>query len=611
VLTSKLTDKDTIVLADFTNTTGDPVFDGALKQALSIQLLQSPFLSILPDQRIHEIVKEMGRPVDDPISKDVCREICQRASVKAMLAGSIAKLGSEYLIGLEAMNCQTGDLLASAQVQADSKEAVLKALGQASSDLREKLGESLSSVRKYDTPVQEATTSSLEALKSFTLAEENQNQGKQLESVPQYQRAIELDPNFARAYSGLAAVYANYGESDRAMEYLQKAYELRERVNERERFEISATYLWGGTGDLDKEIETEEAWARAYPRDGEPLNNLSVDYATELGQYEKAIEAGNESIRRNPHEAGAHSAVAQAYLALNRVDEAKATIEAGLVSNPENVSIHWQRYAVASLQGDELLMQREFDWSTRRPAEDFFFMWAAALAALQHGELGKARDLESRYLASTGAAKLKETKAQAYACSAASEAEIGNFVRARELAAKSEALAVTRTNGPCLVLAMSLTGDSAHVQKISAELGRRYPSDTLIQSVYLPIGRAILDANPASTAKSVEALQPAMRFEMGSQMSFVPIYVRGLLLLRSRQGYEAVAAFQKIVDHRGVSPLALEYSLAYVGLARACSIAGDTAKARTAYQDFFALWKDADPDIPILKQAKTEYAKLQ
>ncbi len=605
-----LTEKDTIVLADFINTTGDAVFDGALKQALTIQLLQSPFLNILPQERVHDILRQMGRPIDDPVSKTVGREICQRASVKAMLAGSIAKLGSEYLIGLEAVNCQTGDLLASEQVQAESKEAVLKALGKATLNLRQKLGESMSSVQKYDTPVEEATTSSLEALKSFTLAQVNAEQGKQLEAIPQYLRAIELDPNFASAYSGLAAVYGNLGESDRAMKYQQRAYDLRERVSERERFALTSNYHWVVTGDLDKETETEEAWGRAYPRNGTPLNNLSVDYARFFGQYEKAIEAGNEAIRRNPHETGTYAAMAIAYLALKRVDEAQAVLEAGLASNPDNGASHFGRYVVGFVQGDEALMRREFEWGANRPAGDNFILIGAAQEAVMHGKLQKGMDLASRYLAASEAAKLKEVTAQEFACFAVNEAEIGNTARARELAAKSEALATTRSNGPCLVLALSLAGDTIHAQKLITELARRYPADTLLQSAYLPMGRAILEASAASSAKGIEALRPATRFELGSDFAFEPIYVRGLVYLRARQGQEAAAEFQKIIEHRGVSPLALEYVLAYVGLGRAYVLNRDTTKARAAYQDFFALWKDADPDIPVLKEAKAEYAKL-
>jgi len=607
----KLTERDTILVADFMNTTGDTVFDGALKQALTVQLLQSPFLNILPEQRVRDTLKLMGRPTDDLVNKSVGREICQRASVKAMLAGSIAKLGNQYVIGLDALNCQSGDLLASEQVQAESKEAVLKALGNAASSMREKLGESLSSLRKYDTPVDEATTSSLEALKSFTQGQANSNQGKQLEAVPQYQHAIELDPNFAGAFVGLASVYGNLGESERAIEYQQKAYDLRERVSERERFAITSTYHWVVTGDLDKEMETEASWAQTYPRDTEPLNNLTVDYAIYFGQFEKAIEIGKEAIRLNPHQTGVYGAMARSYLALKRVDEARDILERGLASNPENPSIHDPLYVVAMVQGDEALIKREFDWGANQPAGANFVLFLAAQAALQRGQLHNARDLTSQFLVASQAAKLKELSAQALACQAVGEAEVGNFARAREQAAKSEALAVTRTNGPCLVLALSLAGDSSRAQKLIDELGRRYPSDTLLQSVYLPMARAILEERPASSTQSIETLRPAARFELGGDLGFQLIYVRGLVYLHARQGQEAVAEFKKIIEHHGLGPIAPEYALAHLDLGRAYALSGESVNARKAYQDFLALWKDADPDIPILKQAKAEYAKLK
>jgi serine/threonine protein kinase/tetratricopeptide (TPR) repeat protein len=606
----KLTDKDTIVLADFANTTGDPVFDGALKQALSIQLLQSPFLSILPDQRVQEILKQMGRSSGDPISKSVAREICQRASVEAMLAGSIARLGNEYLIGLEAVNCQTGELLVSEQAQAENKETVLKGLGSAATALRKKLGESLSSVQKYDMPVEEGTTSSLEALKMLSLADQNQNSGRQLEAIPQYQRAIELDPNFAWAYTGLAAVYANLGETDRAMDYVKKAYELRERVSESERFRIEDTYNWIVTGDWDKENEIDEAWSRAFPRNGSPLNNLSANYSQYYGEFERAVETGNEAIRLSPHQMGAHLSVGTAYLALKRVDEARATLESGLASNPDNTAIHFGLYSVGVLQGDEALKKREFDWGANKPAGDNFVLFIAAQEAAQRGRLQVSRALQTRYFDSTKAAKMKEVTAQGIACFAVDEAEFGNLARAHEMAAKSEALALTRSNGGCLMMALGLAGENSRLQKLVADFGRRYPADTLMQSAFLPMGRAFLDTGP-NPAKSLDDLHPAARFDLGPNLNFWPLYVRGLMYLRARQGKEAAAEFTKIIDNRGVNPVAVEYALAHLGLARAYVLLNDSDKARIAYQDFFALWKDADPDIPILIQAKSEYAKLQ
>ena len=585
--------------------------DDTLKHALTIQLIQSPFLNILPDDRVRNTLKLMGRPTDEPISRSVAREICQRASLKAMLAGSISRLGNQYIVGVDALNCQSGDLIASEQSQAENKEAVLKVVGNAASNIRQKLGESLSSIQKYDTPVEEATTSSLEALKSFTLAEANARSGKQLESIPQYQRAIELDPNFARAYTELATIYGNLGENVHAIEYQKKAYDLRTRVSERERFGILTNYHWIVTGDLDKEIEAEESWAQAYPREPGPLNNLAVNYARLLGQFDKSIELGNRALQLNPHEVGTSAAMAMSYLALNRVDEARSTIESDFANNPDNPITHAILYEIALLQVDDALARREFDWGVRKQAGDNLVLLFAASSAFQRGQFQTGRNLSSQFLSTVQAAKLTEVAAQTLSCLAVPEAEAGNFVLARQMASKSKSLGLTRINGTCLALVLSMTGDSAPARSVMEELNHRYAADTLIQSVYLPMAKALLDSSPGNSAKSVDDLQPATRFELGSDQSFEPIYVRGMVYLRAQQPQQAVAQFQKIVDHRGVSPFALEYALAHLGLARAHALQNDTEKARTAYQDFFALWKDADPDIPILKQAKAEYAKLQ
>jgi serine/threonine protein kinase/tetratricopeptide (TPR) repeat protein len=608
---AKLTDKDTIVLADFSNTTGDPVFDGALKQALTVQLLQSPFLNTLPEERVRQTLKLMGRPPDEPVGRSVAREVCQRNSLKAMLAGSISKLGDQYVIGLDALNCQNGELIASEQLQAESKEAVLKVLGHVASSMRQKLGESLSSVEKYDTPVKEASTSSLEALKSFSQATATADRGEQFQSIQQFQHAIDLDPNFAAAYVGLGAVYGNLSENELAESFVQKAYDLRSRVTERERFEIVATYHWIVTGDLDKEIETEEAWSRTYPRDPIPLNNLAVDYSRTLGQFEKAIEFGNATLRLNPHNVGAGTAIGLAYLALKRVDEARSMLEADIAKNPENVSPRVVLYQAAILQDDQALARREFEWGIRKQAGDNVILLYAAADAFQHGQFQKGRGLVSQHLSTTQAAKLGEISAQTLSCFALTEAEAGNFAVAKQMVAKSKALLLTRSNGPCVAVSSALAGDAAGARVVVDEMNRRYPSDTVMQSVYLPLAKAILDSTPKSSAKAIDGLRAASRFEFGSDFNFLPIYIRGLVYLRSHQGQEAAAEFQRILDHRGVSPLAPEYGLAYLGLARAFAASGDTARARSAYQDFFALWKDADRDVPILIEAKSEFAKLQ
>jgi eukaryotic-like serine/threonine-protein kinase len=607
----RLTEKDTIVLSDFNNTTGDAVFDGALRQALTVQLMQSPFLNILPDQREQEILRQMGRPPEEPVSKSAAREVCQRANAQAVLAGSIARLGDQYLVGLEATNCNTGDWLASQQVQAENKDAVLKSLGQAASGMREKLGESLATIKKFDAPVEEATTSSLEALKAYTIADQDTNRGEQTHSIPFFKHALELDPNFAMAYSGLAGVYANLSQSEQAMEYQKKAYELRDRASEEERLNIVVNYHWIVTGNLDKEMEAEELGRQTYPRFGGWLNNLTVDNAGLLGHFEKAIELGNEEIRLDPHQTGVHSSLALAYMALNRVDEAKSVLEAGLAQNPDNPNIHAGLYLAALREGDQAVMQRELQWGASQHAVDNGPRVFATLAAAQAGHRKQAVEAFEQISEATHGDGLHESAAQMLSQEALLEAEIGNQARAKEIATRSLALSRSRSNGPILLIALSLAEDTSRAQKLLTDLKGRYPEDTLIQSAYIPMAAALIQSSSTKSGSSIEILRSVVRFEMGPFLSFLPIYVRGIVHLRAHEGREAATEFQRILSHRGVWYIAPEYALAHVGLARALAAQGDFPGSRHAYQDFFVLWKDADPDIPILKEAKAEYAKLQ
>ena len=605
-----LTEKDTIVLSDFTNTTGDAVFDGALRQALTVQLMQSPFLNILPDQREHDLLRQMGRSPDEPVSKSVAQEVCQRANAQAVLVGSIARLGDQYLVGLEATNCNTGELLASQQVQAENKGSVLKSLGQAASSMREKLGESLATIRKFDTPVEEATTSSLEALKAFTIADKDTNRGEQTQSIPFFKHALELDPNFALAYSDLAGVYANLGESELAMQYQKKAYELRDRVTEQERLNIVVNYHWTVTGNIDKEMEAEELGRKTYPRFGIWLNNLTVDNVGFLGQFEKGIELGNEEIRLDPHQTGVHLNVALAYLALNRVDEAKSVLESGLAQNPENSGIHAGLYLVAFREGDEAGMQRELQWGDKQHAIDNSPRWVATVAAAQAGHRKQAADAFEQLSQGMIADGLAESAAQVLSQEALFEAEIGDRARAIEIATRSLGLSRGRSNGPNLVVALSMAGDKARAQKLIGDLNVHYPEDTLIHTLFVPMAEGLIQSS-SKRPSSIETMRSVARFEMGATFSFLPIYVPGIVDLRAHEGAAAAAEFQKILSHRGVFYAAPEYALAHIGLARALAMQGDMAGSRHAYQDFFALWKDADPDIPFLKEAKAEYGRLQ
>jgi eukaryotic-like serine/threonine-protein kinase len=607
----RLTEKDSILVADFLNTTGDPVFDGTLKEALAVQLQQSPFLNIVPEQRIRETLQFMGRPSNENVTGAVAREICERQNIKAALNGSIATLGSQYVISLDAVNCVTGDSLARQQVTADSKEKVLPALGMAASRLRSELGESLGSIQKFDKPVEQATTSSLEALKAYTQGEELNNTGQGLKAVPLYEHAIELDPNFASAYSSLASVYANSGEEQRAVEYMKKAFALRGRVSEREKFGIDEGYYWMVTGELDKEMEAEESFHSAYRREAEPVNNLAVDYCFALGQFEKGIELGNEAIRLSPHQRGAYGAVGCGYLGLNRPEEAKSFLEKELPANPEMTSIHFLLLATYSFLGDEAGMQRQVKWATRdgSPEGVGLLVYGAAGAAIHAGKLRQARELVTQAVEISKGSNFKDTAAGFAGFHALLQAELGNFAEAQEQAAASMTLSRTRQNLPQIAVALALAGDSRQAQLLIDELKRRYPSDTTVNRVNIPCALAMLASNRGDPAKGIEILQVTHRFENGVGM--LPVYIRGLVYLREGKGQEAAAEFQKILDQRAWGATVPVYPLSQLGIARAYVLQNDRAKSRKAYQDFLALWKDADADIPILKEAKAEYAKLQ
>jgi serine/threonine protein kinase/tetratricopeptide (TPR) repeat protein len=606
-----LTEKDTILLADYINTTGDPVFDGTLKQALAVQLQQSPFLYIFPDKRVRETLQLMGRSPDERVTGTMARELCERENIKAALNGSVSSLGTQYVISLDALNCRTGDSLAREQVTADSKEKVLPTLGEAATRIRSKLGESLASIQKSDKPIQEVTTSSLSALKAYSQAVQLDDADQGLEAAPLFERAIGLDPNFAAAYSRLASIYANQFEEERSIEYEKKAYALRDRVSDRERFVIDTEYHWMVTGDLDKEMEVEELFRQAYPREEDPVNNLAVNYCIFFGQFEKGIQLGSETLRINPHSKGGFGSVTLGYLGLNRPDEARTLLENALPNDPNNESIRWPLYEVYSALGDEAGAQRQLEWASGKLVGARILGGDAAGRAAQLGKIQKAREFSAQALQVSQRSNFKDSSAGAIAFMALIEAEVGDIAAARQQAAASIALSHTRANLPTVAVALALAGDSAPARSLLNDLKHRYPSDFSVNSLFGPLAEALLQSSRGNTSAAVQALQPAARYEMGPAWGFLPIYVRGLIYLRGKQGKEAAGEFQRILDHRSLGAVYPLYPLSYVGLARACAFTGDTAKARGAYQDFLSLWKDADPDIPILKQAKAEYAKLQ
>ena len=607
--TQKLTEKDSILLADFVNTTGDPVFDGTLKQALAVQLEQSPYLNITPDQTVRKALQFMGRPADERVTGSVAREICEREHIKAMMSGSITTLGSQYVIALDATNCATGDSLAREQVTAASKEAVLSAVGKAASSLRGKLGESLASIQKFDTPVTEATTSSLEALKAFAAADEMRNGGGEAESIPLFQHAIELDPNFAMAYARLSAIYFNLGEEDRAVESARKAYDLRERVSERERFYVM-DHFYTVNGDIDKDKETLEGAIKAYPNDGSAFANLALVYGLYFGQYDKALAAADEFTRQEPHAPFGYAHAATAYMALNRLEEARATLQQAVEMKADNLFIHQQLYQLAFLNNDADGMQREMKSAEGKPGEYLLLNEAASIAG-GRGQMHKAEELMQRSVQVTDRLGFKETTADTEAGFAVTQAEEGNLSKAKELATSSSALSQGRSNMVSVAVALAMTGDTSRAETIVDDLGRRFPNDTLLHQVNIPVVQALIAMNRKTPDKAIEALPASVPYEFGSVPGLFPIYIRGQSYLLAKRGTDAVAEFQKIVDHRGIAPTVPEHSLAHLFLGRAYVMTGDTAKARAAYQDFFALWKDADPEVPILKEAKAEYAKLQ
>jgi serine/threonine protein kinase/tetratricopeptide (TPR) repeat protein len=612
-----LTEKDTVVLADFTNTTGDSVFDDTLKQALAVDLGQSPFLNILSEDKVRQTLQQMTRSPSERLTQDLAREVCQRAGGKAYLSGSIASLGSQYVIGLNAVNCQTGDALAEEQERATGKEQVLVSMDKAAAKLRAKLGESLGSVQKFDVPLDQATTNSLEALKAYTLSEKTLREKGDAEALPSSKRAIELDPNFAMAYRNLGINYSNLNQPSLAADYLKKAFDLRDRVTEREKSHITALYYVYVTGELEKANQAYELWIQAYPRDDVAYSDLGSNYMI-LGQYEKAATETREAVRLEPNSAVEYVNLGQIYLALNRFDEARTTTDEALGRKLESIPLHMNLYALAFLQGNSAAMKQQADWAFGKPGgEDQMLSFESDTEALS-GRLGKARELSRQAVESARRSDEKEPAALWQANAAIREGLFGNADAARQNAAASVALAPGSHDAEVqTALAYALAGDATHAQSLTDDLAKRFPLDTVVQSVWLPTIHAQIETGRKNPAHSIELLQAAAPYELGmlsgsaTNSCLYPVYVRAEAYLSAQQGQLAVAEFQKILDHRGLLWNCATGALAHLGLGRAYALQGDTAKAKAAYQDFFGLWKDADADIPILIAAKAEYAKLK
>jgi tetratricopeptide (TPR) repeat protein len=607
---SALSEKDTILIADFVNTTGEPVFDGTLKQALAVQLGQSPFLNIFPEDRVRESLRFMGRGPDDRITRDIAREICERQGLKAMLIGTISGLGSHYVLTIEAINAHTGDSLAREQVEADSKEKVLSSLSKAASDMRSKLGESLTSIKKYEVPVEQATTSSLEALKAFALANEERTKGNSESALVQYKRAVELDPNFAMAYARIAVAYGNNDQMEMAQPYATKAFELRDRVSERERLYISEKYYNYVTGEIDKSIEVLQTWSQLYPNDYIPHNNLALGYMF-LGKYDEAVKQALEAIRLSPNNISARENSIACFIHLGRFDEAQKALDEMTVMFPQSALVHVDSYQLAFLRGDQATMDRELQWSKGKPSEPQFVALAAATFE-SRGQMKQAMELRLRQIELDKTADRKENAAGTMVGAiAGNQSLVGNCAAAIPNAEKGLALMHGRVTSTGATLVFATCKDSARTQPLIDEMLKLYPKDTVAVGLIVPWSNALLEMGRGNNTEAINILESLRRFDFGLFAGSALTYSRGYTYLQQRSAKEAAAEFQAILDRRGVDPGWAGYALSHVGLARAAVMMGDTAKARKEYQDFFALWKDADPDLPILLAAKKEYAELK
>jgi serine/threonine protein kinase/tetratricopeptide (TPR) repeat protein len=625
-----LTEKDTIVLSDFTNTTGDAIFDDTLKTALNVSLRQSPFLNVLSDSEVAKNLKLMTRATDTKLTPAVARELCQRAGSKAYLAGTIGSLGSQYVLGLKAVNCRSGDTLAEEQVTAASKEKVLDTLGQAASKLRGELGESLATVQKLDVPLAEATTTSLEALKAYSLGRKARNDKGPAAALPYHQRAIQLDPNFAMGYRAVGDDYAILGELGRAGEYVTKAFQLRDHASEREKLAIAGDYYSNVTGEQDKAVQTFQETIESYPRVPGAYTNLGTVYGAQ-GLYEKAAEVTRQSLRLAPDSAGSYDNLANFTLALQRFDETRQSIHEAQARKLDDFILHNALYALAFLGTDSAAMVEQQEWFVGKPEEKFGLALASDTEAYA-GHVGKARELTKRAVESAIRADSKENGAIWQANAALQQAAYGNPAEARLSAAEALKLAPASQGVESeAALAFAMAGDTVRAESLAQDLGKRYPLDTQMQSLWLPAIQAQVALNKKNPAAALNALQAASPVELG-QIGFVAnisclyhVYVRGEAYLAAGQGSAAAAEFQKIPDHSGIVWNCWTGALARLGVARANALQAKTlqgqgqgadadaarVRALAAYKDFLALWKDADPDVPILKEAKAEYAKLQ
>jgi eukaryotic-like serine/threonine-protein kinase len=615
--TPKLTEKDTIVVGDFANSTGDPIFNDTLKQALGVSLRQSPFLNVLSDDRVAATLKMMTRPADTVLTPEVARELCQRADGRAYIAGSIASLGSQYVVGLKAVNCLNGDVLAQEQATAASKEKVLDSLGEAATKLRGELGESMASLKKFDTPLAQETTPSLEALKAMTMGQRAEREKGTLAALPFFQRAIDLDPNFASAMEGVGIMYSNLGQTARSNDYLAKAFTLRDRASEREKLHIASSYYSFVTGELDKAIETYREWEDSYPRDWVPYGNLATIYVAE-GKYEESVDQNRKAVAINPDNVFSYENLGTTLMAIGRLAEAQKTVQEATDRKLDDDVLHTDEYGLAFLQHDAKTMAAQEAWFSGRPESEHQVLVLDSDTAAYAGHLGMARQLTQRAVQSAVRADNKAAAAMWQLDSAWREAAFGYPTEAKRQTEAALALAPDSPDAQELgAIILAWTGDTARAQSLAQDLSKHFPIHTLIQTYWLPAIQAQIALAGKDPATALDKLQLAVPLDLGQPGYSVNgscmygVYLRGQADLAAERGSAAVTEFQKIIDHDGLVWNCATGTLAHLEMGRAYVKAGDTAKAKLAYQDFLTLWKDADPDIPILKEAEAEYAKLQ
>jgi eukaryotic-like serine/threonine-protein kinase len=616
--TGTLGGKDSILIAEFDNTTGDPVFDGALRQGLEIQLEQSPFLGLISEKHIRQALQLMGQPADARLTPEIARQVCERTGGAALLQGSIASLGSQYVLGLRATSCRTGEVLADEQARATTKEDVLNALTQMATRFRSRVGEPLSTVEKHDAPLAEATTPSLEALKAYSTAEKVHSSTGPIAALPLYRQAIEIDPNFAMAYLRQGSAYGELGESDLSAQSISRAYELRNHASARESFFLSLSYEFRVTGNLEKARQTCESWAQTYPREMQPHGFLSTIYLI-LGKYENAVQQAKKAIELDPEFAIGYVNLASAYQNLDRLNEAANILQLASERKLQFPDFFVVRYNIAFLKGDNAGMEREVGLAQNEVVAEDLISANQAFVLAYSGHSQQARRMSQRARDLAQQAGDNERAALFIAGEAVREALFGNAPEARKSAAAALTISRDREVAYGSALALAISGDSPHSEAIANDLEKRFPEDTSVRFGYLPTLRGLLATIRGEPTKAVELLEAAVPNELGTPRSTLhgyfgalyPVYVRGEAYLAAGQGREAAAEFQKILDRRGIVVSDPIGALAHLQLGRAYAFAGDKTKAVSAYEEFLSLWKDADPDLPIYKAAKAEYAKLQ